>query len=295
MSNKVSIVMPTYNRAHFLKEALENRLSQTYANLEVIVVVDGCTDETSELLAGYSDPRIKVVINETNLGFTRALNVGFSHATGEYMTWTGDDDLYTADAITAMVNVLDTEPDIHFVYADYWIVDYDTGRKLSLERVADPDTLCDSNGVGLCFLYRRQVYETLGGCDPAAHLAEDYEYWLRIHQQFRMHPIHLALFYYRDHPGTLTNQKGTIHKRWRLISKVKRERFGWSWRRYTAEMAHIDIDEAFNCYQDREYARVPGLVLRGVARNPAWLRNLGVSSIALRSLLRLGLPDDSAH
>ena len=93
------------------------------------------------------------------------------------------------------------------------------------------------------------------------------------------------LYYYRVHHGSLTNHTGVMHKRWRLATVLKRQRYGLSWNQYRLEMATIDIDEAFACYRDGEFSRVPLLALKGLARNPAWLLNLGVTSITVRSIL----------
>jgi len=71
-----------------------------------------------------------------------------------------------------------------------------------------------------------------------------------------------------------------------MATELKRQRFGLSWRRYWLQMARVDIDEAFACFRDGDYDRVLGLALRGLARNPLWLLNLGVSSITVRSLMK---------
>ena len=283
----VSIVLPTHNGTRYLDESIKSCLSQSYSRLELIVVDDCSTDETPELLRAIDDPRVSVARHDTNRGLPDALNTGFGQARGEYLTWTSDDNLYAADALQTMVALLDERPEVDFVYADYWTID-EQGAKIELILVDPPCCLIDRNGIGACFLYRREVYDALGGYDASARLVEDYEYWLRLSQRFTMLPLHEPLYYYRVHTTSLTSRSGVIHKRLRLGTVIKRQRFGLSWRRYWLEMARIDIDEAFACYRDGDFRRIPGLVLRGVARNPAWLTNLGVSSIAARSLLHIG-------
>ena len=99
----VSIVLPTYKRAHVLPNAIRSVLNQTYANLELIIVDDNSPDDTPEVVKSFRDARVKYVRNEPNLKLPRALNKGFSLARGTYLTWTSDDNLFADDAIEKMV------------------------------------------------------------------------------------------------------------------------------------------------------------------------------------------------
>lgn len=293
MSKLVSIVMPTFNGSRYLAGAIANCLAQAEVSLELIIVDDASQDDTPAIIAALDDPHVIKLRHSKNKGLPTALNTGFVAATGQYLTWTSDDNLYAPGALGAMAGYLDTHPDVAFVYADYWTID-PNGDVLGVQAVEPQEILLQRSCVGPCFLYRRQVYETIGSYNTELRLIEDYEYWLRVSQKFVMQPIHQPLYFYRTHPASLTNQARVIHNRWRMASQMKRRQFGLSWRQYALEMARIDMDEAFKCYQEGEYSRVPGLVLRGLARNPAWLRNLGVTSIALRSLLKIGLPHGPA-
>lgn len=280
----VSIVLPTYNGARYLKEAVDSCLNQTYDNLELIVVVDASTDNTDAILAQYHDPRLVVIHHAQNQKLPRALNTGFARASGAYLTWTSDDNLYTPQTLATLVAYLESHPASAFVYAPYWEID-ESGAVIRLGQIWPQTLMLKFNPIGPCFLYRRKVYESIGEYDTGTFLFEDYDYWLRVSQEFSMHMLDEPLYYYRVHQGALTNQTGVMHRRWRLATVLKRQRFGLSWNQYRVEMARIDIDEAFACYRDGEFNRVPGLALKGVLRNPAWLLNLGVTSITTRSIL----------
>jgi glycosyltransferase involved in cell wall biosynthesis len=235
------------------------------------------------IIGSLDDPRVVKLRHTLNQGLPAALNTGFAATTGAYLTWTSDDNLYTSDALETMASHLDAHPLCHFVYADYWEFDED-GIVGVRKHLCSPSQLMETNCVGACFMYRREVYQTIGNYDLDARLVEDWEYWLRVSRGYCMEHLPLALYYYRSHPRSLTSQSGVRHLRWRKITRLRRQRFGWSWRRYWREMAEIDIDEAFACYQEMKYHRVAPLALRGIGRNPAWLANLGVVSIVLRSL-----------
>lgn len=281
----VSIVLPTLNCAQYVRAAIESCLQQTYQNIELVIVDGGSIDGTLEILADSRDPRIQVLHQPGNAGrLPGALNLGFAHTRGEYLTWMQGDCLYAAHAIETMARFLDMHAHTDFVYAPYWEIDA-TGTVTRQARVYPVSEILNSNPVGPSFLYRRKVYEVIGDYCEQAYLAEDYEYWLRVSRAFTMAALDDWLFYYRLHEGALTSQPGVIHGRWRLSTRFKRQQFGLPWHRYWLELARIDIDEAFACYRDKDYPRIPTLVLRGLARNPLWLRNRGVISILLQSLI----------
>jgi len=202
----VSIVLPTYKRAHVLPSAIKSVLDQTYRNLELIVVDDNSPDATRDVVATFSDPRIHYVRNEPNLKLPRALNRGFSLARGEYLSWTSDDNLYGENAIEKMVAAI-RQRKCDFVFADYYqFADLDAqGRPLEIRHNKLPDTLQleKGNHIGACFMYTRQVYEAVGEYDPELFLVEDYDYFMRIAERFRICHIAEPLYYFRRHDDAL--------------------------------------------------------------------------------------------
>lgn len=202
----VSVVLPTYNRAHVLPHAMRSILSQTYQNLELIVVDDNSSDGTRAVVDSFSDGRIRYVKNEPNLKLPKALNKGFSLATGAYLTWTSDDNVYADNAIEKMVDALQTG-DCEFVYADYYLfADLDAaGTPLDTrhERLPGRLQLEKSNHIGACFLYTRHVYEEIGDYEPDLFLVEDYDYFMRIAKRFSMCHIPEPLYFFRRHDDSL--------------------------------------------------------------------------------------------
>lgn len=202
----VSIVLPTYKRAHVLPSAIQSVLNQTYTNLELIIVDDNSPDATREVVASFDDPRIRYVRNEPNLKLPRALNRGFSLARGEYLTWTSDDNLYDEHAIQRMVEVLQGR-DCDFIYADYYLfADLDgTGHPLDIhhDKLPGKVQLEKGNHIGACFMYTREVYEAVGEYDPELFLVEDYDYFMRIAKRFRLCHIPEPLYYFRRDDDTL--------------------------------------------------------------------------------------------
>jgi glycosyltransferase involved in cell wall biosynthesis len=202
----VSVVLPTYKRAHVLPIAIRSVLAQTFTNLELIVVDDNSPDATRDVVASFADPRIRYVRNDPNLKLPRALNRGFSLSRGRYLTWTSDDNLYGADAIRRMVDAIERDQ-CDFVYADYYqFTDLDVdGEPLAARHQKLPHKvqLERGNHIGACFMYSRAVYEAVGDYDPDLFLVEDYDYFMRIAKRFRVTHIAEPLYYFRRHDDAL--------------------------------------------------------------------------------------------
>ena len=202
----VSVVLPTYKRAHLLAQAIRSVLDQTYANLELIVVDDNSPDDTAAVVQSFDDPRIHYAKNDPNLKLPRALNRGFSLARGDYLTWTSDDNLLAPTAIEKMVDVL-SSGNCDFVYADYWLFSEQDpdGRPLAPQHDRLPDNLQldKGNHIGACFLYTRRLYQSVGEYDPELFLVEDYDYFLRAARQFHFCHLGEPLYYFRRDDATL--------------------------------------------------------------------------------------------
>lgn len=230
---KVSIILPVHNGERYLKASIDSCLSQTHPNIELIVVDDLSTDRTPEILAGYAaDGRVRVVRNTVNQRLPRSLNIGFRHATGDYLTWTSDDNEFDPRAIETMLRALACDPKADFVYTDYWALYEDTGQK---ERVVirQPLLLSQRNTLGCCFLYTRKVYQVIGDYNPDYEIVEDYDYWVRVSKRFKMLHLDVPLYLYRYHSRSLTTTRKPNQDLFDAILKyrngyVKASVLGWT-------------------------------------------------------------------
>jgi glycosyltransferase involved in cell wall biosynthesis len=203
---KVSIVLPTYNGAKYIRQSIDSCLDQTYKNIELIIVDDGSTDETPEIIKSYNDERIKYTRHEKNKGLPHALNTGFANVTGEYLTWTSDDNYYHEEAIEKMLSFLKTK-NCEFVYCDYYTFEGDDPSNRNLIRLPKYVTFERINCVRACFLYSREIKEVIGDYDPDTELAEDYDYWIRVSKKFPMHHSDEPLYFYRVHNESLYSSR----------------------------------------------------------------------------------------
>jgi len=203
----ITVVLPVYNGARFLCQAIESILAQDWPNWELVVVDDASTDESPAIISAFTerDRRIRSVRNARNLKLPGALNAGFALARGELLTWASDDNWYAPDALSSMARFLLSHAAIDIVYCDYVRVD-SAGTFLYVETVAPPELLAYRNVVGACFLYRRRVQECTGPYAVDLFLAEDYDFWLRASQRFRFGVLRRPLCFYREHDRSLTSE-----------------------------------------------------------------------------------------
>ena len=202
----ISVVLPTFNGHRFLREAVESCVNQTFADWELIIVDDCSTDETPRLIdqLAAGDERIRSIRHGENRKLPAALNTGFAATTGAFLTWTSDDNLYRPTAFERMLQGLNALEDADFVYAGMTIIN-DNGESLRWRPAEPPIRLALKNPIGACFLYRRRVQDTIGSYGEKWFLTEDYDYWLRVSGQFKLHPLPEDLYLYRDHGRSLTN------------------------------------------------------------------------------------------
>jgi glycosyltransferase involved in cell wall biosynthesis len=204
----VTIVLPSYNRAHYIGLTIESCLAQTYKEFELIIVDDGSKDNSIDVIESYAakDSRIILIKNFINKKLPGTLNNGFMHAKGKYFTWISDDNLFAPNALEKMVEILDKKPDIGLVYADYITID-DDGKTMARIYQEPPEYLPIRDCIGACFLYRASVAEQIGGYNEHLFLIEDYEYWLRMGLVTKLFHIAEPLYYYRVHAKSLTKTR----------------------------------------------------------------------------------------
>lgn len=202
---KVSVIMPVYNGEQFLKLAIESILKQTYKNFELIIVNDNSTDNSQVIVEEFKkvDDRIKLINNEKNLKLPSSLNVGFKASTGDYLTWTSDDNMLFPNMLDKLVVELNNGAS--FVYANMDYIDRN-GNKMPIQTDRGND-IWRENVVGACFMYTREVYEKVGEYDKNAFLVEDYDYWLRVALNYRLSHINEVLYSYRIHDNSLSGTR----------------------------------------------------------------------------------------
>jgi glycosyltransferase involved in cell wall biosynthesis len=241
----VSVVLPVYNGEAFVSEAIESALAQSYADFELVIVDDGSTDRTPEILARYSaHPKVRV-IHQANRKLPAALNAGFAAARGEFFTWISHDNRMHRNMLAELLGFLKSHSETEMVYADEQLIDEHGAPALHsdfckiyqspegsniLRRPRNSIELnfIQNNFIGGCFLYRSWTARLIGEYSDQYFGFEDYDYWTRMNALFRIAHLGKAdiLHSYRLHPHSLTAREKElrISDRARYFTAVEAER-----------------------------------------------------------------------
>jgi glycosyltransferase involved in cell wall biosynthesis len=205
----VSIVIPAYNHADYLAEAIESVLGQDYLNVELLVLDDGSTDNTREVLEGYAG-RFYWETHK-NMGEAATLNKGWRMSKGEILGRLSADDLLYPDAVSASVKCLQRNPDAVLVYCDFDLIDE---RSRVIRRIQAPEfsygdmvaKLITAPGPGAFF--PRSAFEKAGPWNESLTRMPDTEYWLRLGLYGKFVRIPRVLASLRMHENSVSFREG---------------------------------------------------------------------------------------
>ncbi len=210
----VSIIMPVYNGESFLKEAIDSIVTQTYTNWELIVVNDGSTDGSRDIVLSYTDPRIQLHDNEENLGIISTKNKAIDIAKGKYIASLDADDIALPTRLAKQVEYFETHSDCGLVATLHQEIDGNGKRgQVSLFPTSNRDVhsylllancICHSSTMLRADLMKELKYI------PGFHVAEDYEMWDRITNTHFIANIPEVLTLYRVHGNNISITKKSL-------------------------------------------------------------------------------------
>lgn len=233
---KVSVIIPTFNRCHYLIEAVDSVLAQTYENIEVIVIDDGSTDGTNETLKDRYGEKI-IYFWQENRGESVARNLGVSIAKGEYIAFVDSDDLWLPGKLSRQMSILRNDPEIAAVFCEAWVIDQDgiqiQDTPIGVNRRTSDfviENLFIRNiiplGASTC-LMRRTAFEILGGFPGDIRFGEDWELWLKIILNYRVLFLNEPLCSWRRHLNSqsslpdITQVDGKLNDYLILLERIK--------------------------------------------------------------------------
>lgn len=208
----VTVLMSVYNGERFLKEAIDSILNQTFTDFEFLIINDGSTDRSVEIIESYEDPRIRLINNEKNLKLIASLNKGISLARGKYIARMDCDDVSMPDRLEKEVNFLENSLDYGLVGTYYTVIDgegkdqynvsYPSSNELIKLFLSLNCPLAHGSIMGRTELFKQNLYGS-----EESYAVEDYELWTRMSKVTKIHNIPEYLFKYRIYGESFSDTK----------------------------------------------------------------------------------------
>jgi len=199
---KISVVVPSFNQAHFIEATLRSILDQNYGNLELVVIDGGSTDGSQAIIERYADS-IEYWVSEPDGGQTYGLVKGFSHTTGDIQCWINSDDMMAPGCLAEVADFFQSRPEAEAVYGDTTWIDRN-GEVLRQQKEIGFNrfiwTYTHNYIPGMSMYWRRRLYERVGGLDPAFNLAMDADLWARFADVTRIYHKRAQWSFMRFYP-----------------------------------------------------------------------------------------------
>ncbi|MBD3380027.1 MAG: glycosyltransferase [Candidatus Omnitrophica bacterium] len=185
-----SVIIPTYNRRPFLEKAVRSVLAQSYAGFELLVVDDGSTDGSGDLLRSFEDPRIRI-FSRQNRGVASARNTALKEASGDFVAFLDSDDWWKKNKLKRACDLIREHPEIHIFHTEeVW---YRRGRLLNQKnKHKKPSGFVYLNALPLCCIsistavVKKEVFAETGMFDESMEACEDYDFWLRATSRYKI-------------------------------------------------------------------------------------------------------------
>jgi len=251
---KVSVVIPTYNRAHLICRAIQSVLDQTYQNLEIIVVDDCSTDNTEEIVKDFKDERIRYIQHNENKGASAARNTGIKASQSEYIAFQDSDDEWFSDKLEKQIIAFyNSSPEVGVVYSGFYIVEAD--KKIYIpndDHVIQKEEnihseLLKGNFVGTpTVLIKRECFENAKYFNEHIPALEDWDLWIEISKYYHFKYINLPLVYaYSTLNSVNLNQKNML-KAYEIILENYLDEFSKNKKELSKHYFFIAVDLCSN-------------------------------------------------
>jgi len=290
---RVSVIIPTYNRADLIGETIESVLKQTFDDFEIIIVDDGSTDATGEVVRKFDGP-IKYLYQD-NRGRSCARNRGFEASSGDYVCFLDSDDVLKPMMIERQVSLLDSNSNLGFVYSDYQFINQ-TGEILPVPEVFRRHPLRRGRIFHFLIYFdfippssvlsRRECINKIGLFESSLEPAEDLDWLLRMTSLYETDYVSDPLFLFRKHDGntpTPALEEATIRVIMRHLSDERtKQSLGAEWRDNYFELCLMVANYHYN---RRNMTAARKYYMYALRFRPWSARGLGIFNLILKSYL----------
>ena len=220
---KVTVLMSVYNGEKYLNEAIDSILGQTFKDFEFLIVNDGSTDKTGDILKSYDDPRIKIINNEKNIGLTKSLNKGLKLARGEYIARQDADDISMPERLEKEVEFLEQNKNVGLVGTDYLFIN-EKGKVVHIVKCLNGSRelkakLLKGNQFGHgSVMLRRECIDRVGTYREEFKFAQDYDFCLRIAEMYDVANISEPLYKWRISIESISVNKKIEQDKYALLA-----------------------------------------------------------------------------
>ena len=188
----VTVYITNFNYGKFIKQAIESVLMQTEQSFELIIIDDGSTDNSKEIIEKYKDLKNIRIVYQKNKGLNVTNNIALRAARGKYIVRLDADDYFSPNALELLLEKLESDPMLGMVFPDYFLVDTQ-GEVLERQKRHDFDNevkLFDQAAHGACTMIRVQFLREIGGYDESFSCQDGYELWVKFTSKFKVSNIH---------------------------------------------------------------------------------------------------------
>lgn len=213
----VTVITANYNGSQYIARAIESVLGQTHSHLEYVIIDDGSTDQSVEIIRELSkkDGRIKPIFLPQNQGVSEARNTGIKNSTGQYITFLDADDMWAAEKIEKQVEVFRKHPNAGLVVTHAVVIDEDDNavpnkksrKKAKQGKVSLHDYISGRCHLSINAMTRRECLQKSGLFNPNHVIGEDYELWMRITRDYEYYYLDEPLHRYRVHGENATRNR----------------------------------------------------------------------------------------